>query len=113
MKFVFCDKSDLESDIITNVLYTEKIPYKVKSKEIHACFYDEEEDYCECMVKTVYDIFVDTDLEHYDFVKAISEQKIMERVKLEFCYMKKARKRNVPRIYKKGITNTNSRNQSK
>ena len=108
MKFVFCNKSELETDIITNVLYTEKIPYKVKSKKVHACFVDEEEDYCDCMVQTVYDIFVNTDLDHFDFVKEISERKIMDRVKLEFCYMKKARKRNVQRIHKKGITNTNS-----
>ena len=44
MKFVFCDKSDLETDIITNVLYTEKIPYKLKSKKVHCCFIDEEEE---------------------------------------------------------------------
>ena len=112
MKFVFCDKSDLEADIITNVLYTEKIPYKLKSKKVHCCFIDEEEEDCECVVKTVYDIYTDTDLEHYDFVKEISERKIMERVKLEFCYMRKARKPNVPRVHKKSITNTNSKDKS-
>lgn len=112
MKFVFLEKSDLETDIITNVLYTEKIPYKIKSKEIRACFFDEEEDYCECHVHTVYDIFVDTDLEHFDYIKYISEKKIQERVDLEICYMRKARRNNVSRIHKKDIANTNSRNKS-
>ena len=114
MKFVFCDKSDLETNIITNVLQTEKIPYKVKSKKVHACFYDEEEDDYECMfqVANVYDIFVNTDLEHYDFVKAIAENEIRKIVKLEICYMKQARRRYVQRVHKKSIANPNSRDKS-
>lgn len=115
MKFVFCDKSDLETNIITNVLQTEKIPYKVKSKKVHCYFFDEEEDEDnECMVRVanVYDIFVNTDLEHYDFVKTIAENEIRKIVKLEICYMKQARRRYVQRVHKKSIANTNNRDKS-
>lgn len=113
MKFVFYDKSDLETDIITDILYTEKIPYKIKSKEVDVCFFDEEEEICDCVVKTVYNIYVNTDLDHFDFVNTIAEKKIMERVHLEFCYMKEEKERNVQRVHKKSSTNTNSRNKSK
>lgn len=112
MRFVFCDKSDLETDIITDMLYTEKIPYKVKSKPVYVCFADEEEEDCECIHKTIYDIYVNTDLEHFDFIKVIAEKKIRERVKLELSYLKKAR-RNVQRVHKKSVADTDSKNPSK
>ena len=113
-KFVFCDKSKVEMNIITDVLYDEKIPYKLETKEVkHFCFCDDEEEDDFVFVEEMYNIHCFTDLEHFDFVKHIAYKKINQRIYLERCALKKVSKKNVQRVSKKNTTNTHSKHRSK
>lgn len=114
MKFVFYDKTNDETNIITNILYTEKITYFVKEKIIKSFFFaEEEDDDCAIIVEKLYDIYVYTDLAHFDFVKIVANKKLKEIKKLERCYRKKVNKKNVCGLFKKNLANTNIRNTNK
>ena len=114
MKFVFCDKSKTEMNVITNVLYEEKIPHKIRPYLVKDYFFSEDDDDDDfCIVEEMYNIEVYTDLEHFDFVKAIAYKKIKDRIQLEKCYIKKVSKKHVQRVHKKDITNTDNRNKGK
>lgn len=112
MKFVFYDKSKVEMEIITDVLSEERIPYKIKKYVVKDFIFSENDDDDDddgiCIVEEMYNIEVHTDLEHFDFVKAIAYKKIENRIHLERSYLMKEGKRNVQRVHKKNITNTNS-----
>ena len=110
MKFVFYDKCKVEMEIITDVLAEERIPYKIKKSVVKDFIFSEDDDDDDsiCIVEEMYNIEVHTDLEHFDFVKAIAYKKIENRIHLERSFLKKVGKRNVQRVYKKNITNTNS-----
>lgn len=120
-QFVFCDKSKPEMEIITDVLYSENIRYKIKSFLVKEFIFDEAEDEDNddefedfVIIEEMYNIICFTDLEHFDFVKHLANKKIKDRLNLERCYFKKAAKgKNVSRISKKNTTNTNKGNKSK
>lgn len=112
-EFVFTDKCKVEMDIITDVLDTENIPYKLKKYLIKDIIFCDDEDDDFIMVEELYNIHCFTDLDHFDFVKHIAYKKIEDKVHLERnfllpAYKRKVRKTNVQRVYKKNITNTNS-----
>ena len=113
MKFVFFDKIKTEFNIITDILNQENIPYKIQKKLVNNFFLDDDdEDFV--IVEELYDIHCFTDLKHFEFVKHIADKKIENRLNLERCFWKKARrKKNVQRISKKNITNTNRKNRDK
>lgn len=115
MKFVFCDKSKVEMEIITDVLHEENIMYKTKSKVIKDVFFDEDDEPDFMIVEEVYEIECFTDLEHFDFVKHLAYKRIENRMKLERDYTSKlkVRKNNVQRVSKKNSTNTNNKNRGK
>ena len=110
MKFIFYDKSKVEMNIITDILYEEKISYKIKPYIVKDYFFDEEDF---CIIEELYNIECFTDLEHFDFVKHIAYKKIKNRINLEKCYLKKVSKKYVQRVYQKNTTNTNNRDTSK
>ena len=114
IKFVFFDKTPDETNIIIDVLYEEQIPYFLKRKILKNYFFNEddgEEDFV--IMKELFDIFVFTDLAHFDFVKSVTDKKIKEIEHLEKCYSKKAYKKNVRQLSKKNITNTNNKDKKK
>ena len=110
MEFVFNDKSKIEMNIITDVLYEEKIPYKLKKNILKSVFIDDEDEEDFVIFEELYDIHCFTDLEHFDFVKHIAYKKIEDRIHLERSYLK-VRKKRVQRVSKKNITNTNSKDR--
>ena len=120
-KFVFYNKSEVEMNIITDVLYEEKILYKIKKFIVKDfIFNDDEEDEDFCIIEEMYNIYCFTDLEHFDFVKHVAYNKIENRMKLEKFYMlepyqeeKKVSKKHVQRVSKKNTANTNRKRRSK
>lgn len=94
MKFVFFDKNDLEADIIKEILSQEGIPHITRERTIAFLMSEEDEDEVnDYFVTKSYDIEVRTDLEHFDFIKKLSDKKIAQRKMLERCFSKKSRKR--------------------
>ena len=90
MKFVFLDKNAVETDIITDILSTENIRYKVAEKPVTIISMP--------LMTTeilMYDIEINTTLEYFDFVNRIANRKIKELVKLEKCYAKQVKKRKI------------------
>ena len=75
MKFVFFDQCELCADTITNILETERIPYKLESKQRTP--FDQ----------VLYDISIDTTFEHWLFVQKIAVDKLMPYMKAEKSYM--------------------------
>ena len=113
MTFVFSDKSKVEMEIITDLLHEENIPYKIKRYVMHDFFFEEDEDEDNfVIIEELYEIDCYTDLYHFDFINALANKRIKDRIKLERCFMKKVRKQDVQRIYKKNITNTNNKNRT-
>lgn len=92
-EFVFNDISKVEMNIITDVLESEKIPYKIKKYVTKDYFFDDEDDDDFVIVEELYNVHCFTDLEHFDFVKHIAYKKIENRMNLEKCYLKKVRKK--------------------
>lgn len=119
-QFVFYDKSKVEMETIIEVLTSENITYKIQKFLVKDFIFDEEEDEDFIIVEELYNIICYTDLEHFDFVKYLSIEKIEYKLSLERFYLlppyikgKQGNKKNVSRISKKNITNTNKRNKSK
>ena len=114
MRFVFFEKDLVETNIIIDILSSENISFQTKAIEIEHVFFDDIEEKELIITENLYDIYINTDLEHYDFVKKIADKKIEDRLNLERCYMLKARdKKNVQRVHKKNITDTNTKYRSK
>lgn len=114
MEFIFLNKNDLETDIITTVLIEEKIPFYLKKKVVKTClFSDDIEEDDVMIIEEFYDIHTYTDLNHFDFVKIVANKKIEEIKKLERCFKKKVSKKDVCGLLKKNITNTNNRYKDK
>ena len=115
MEFVFCDKSRIEMDIITDVLVEENIPYKIVTKIIKDYFFDnedeDEEDFM--IIEELYDIHCFTNFEHFEFVKHVGDKRIKQRIHLERSFLKKGSKKSVQRVHKKNTTNTNNKNRNK
>lgn len=89
MKFVFPDKCEIETDIITSILTDEKIPYKIKRNVSENHIENDEEEFV--IVEELFDIICYTDLDHFDYVKYIACQKLINIIKLERCLSKKNR----------------------
>lgn len=114
MEFVFCNKSKMEMDVITDVLHEENISYKIRKKVVENVFFDDEDDEDFVIIEETYEVHCFTDLEHFDFIKTITDEKIKNRIKLERCYIKKAKvRKDVQAISKKDNRDTINRNQSK
>ena len=133
MNFVFCDKCKPEMEIITDVLYSEKIPYKINRFLVKDFIFDDndndteieednennedDEDSGIVIIEEKYDIICFTDLDHFDFIKYLANEKIKKQIYLERNYLLpayvKGKKKRVLRVFKKTITNTNKRNRSK
>ena len=117
MKFIFYDKSAVEMSIITDVLYEEKIPYKIKKYIVKDFIFgdneDDEDDEDFCIIEELYNIEIYTDLEHFDFIKQIADERIKNRINLEKCFLQESEKDNVRQLHKKNTTNTNNRDKSK
>jgi len=90
MKFVFFDKEEMETDIIIEVLRQEKINYKTREKVVQYICFDED---LPPIVEKVYDITINTDLSHFDFIKKITDKRISQRKKLERCFKKRSAKK--------------------
>ena len=75
MKFVFFDQCELCTDTIIDILQTERIPYKVKSKRLSM------------FGQILYDITIDTDLQHWLFVQKIAVDKLTPYMRAEKSYM--------------------------
>lgn len=118
MKFIFYDKSKVEMNIITDVLYEEKIPYKLKKYLVQDFVIesdddDDDEEENICIIEEMYNIEIYTDLAHFDFIKQITDKKIQNRLQLEKCFLQESEKNNVLQLHKKNITNPNNRDKSK
>lgn len=112
MKFVFFDKSNTEADIILRLLIQENMPFYIKRKVTKDIFFGEDDDEDIIICEELFDIHINTDLEHFDYIKSVADKRIENRIYLEKCYLKSSRKgRNVQRLFKKNITNTNRKNR--
>lgn len=111
MKFVFLDKHELEADIITKILAQEKIPFKTKCKLKQlscenncSCDDDKNCENCDGIFIEIYEIASYTDLEHFEFIKAITEKEIENINMLNKCYYKsstKIKKKQLNKIHSK------------
>lgn len=121
MEFVFSDKCKVDMDVITDLLYEEKIPYKINKYIRQDYFFDEDDEEDDIViVEELYNIHCFTDLDHFDFIKHLADKKIADRIKLESFYLmksykkkKEVSKKNVQRIHKKNTANPNSKNRNK
>lgn len=75
MKFVFYNQCELCADTICEILKSENIPYRVKSQ--NNGFFS----------IPIYDISIDTDLEHWLFVQKIAIDKLTPYMRAEKSYM--------------------------
>ena len=79
--FVLYDKTEYEMDIITDILEEENISYKTKR---HV------KEFMDCPIGKafimVYDICVNTNYEHLEFVKFLADKRIKERNHIKNCY---------------------------
>lgn len=74
MIFCFPDNNENEADIIANFLAQENILFKTRERKIPVyCECDEDEP---CDYISIFDIYCNTDLQHFDFVKNITDKKI-------------------------------------
>ena len=89
MKFVFCDISDDEKELLTDLLHSEGIKYTIKREYIEMpCDCDDEN--CECFdVFLNYHVEVYTILEKFEFIKVLFKKKMTEKELLEKCFEKK------------------------
>lgn len=74
MRFVFYDQCELCADTICDILQSERIPYKVKSKRLSM------------FGQILYDISIDTTFEYWLFVQKIAVDKLMPYFKAEKSY---------------------------
>ena len=89
MKFVFCDKSDYEKELLTDLLHSEGIKYRVKREYIEIpCDCDDED--CECFdIFPNYHVEAYTTVEKFEFIKALFKKKLAEKEWLEKCFVAK------------------------
>ena len=85
-KFVFCDISEYEKELLTDLLHSEGIKYVIKREYIEIpCDCDDED--CECFnVFPNYQIEVYTTVEKFEFMKVIFKKKMAEKELLEKCF---------------------------
>lgn len=90
MIFYFNDKNDFEKRIIDDILCEHHIKHKIITNHIP---YDseEEEDFIDEIYIISYDIQVDTSLEMFDYLKWLVDKRIIQVVKLNKCFKKKAK----------------------
>ena len=100
MRFVFFDKTETEMELIVEVLKSENIYYKIERKITHSCFFDIEEEEDFIISEEFYNIICFTDLNHFDFVKKIAEEKIENMYHLEKCYIKSFKRKKKQRAIK-------------
>lgn len=112
MKFVFYEKSKIEAGIIIDILAEEKIPHKIIKKIVESYFFDDEDEEDFLIREEIFDIHCFTDLEHFDFVKYLSDKRIKTKLHLDKCFYKKVRK-GVRQLHKKNITHTDTGNTGK
>ena len=95
MKFIFTDKSDVEKELITELLHSENIKYKIKQEVAEiSCNCDDEE--CECIeFLPIYQIETYTTVEKFEFIKVLFKKKMAEKLMLEKCFRKKFKNRKV------------------
>lgn len=88
MSFNFIDKTEIEADIIANVLQSENIMFKTKRRYIHA-YYDGDNDDFELqnpIIIPIYTITAFTTIEHFEFVKKITEDRMQNIKRLNKCF---------------------------
>lgn len=82
MKFVFNEKSKIETDIITDILVSENIRYKidelVPDLPISIIFFYN--------LPSKYNITIDVSLEKFDFIKKLVSDRVDTLLNLEKCY---------------------------
>lgn len=82
MRFVFNEKSKLEMDIITDILTSENIRYKVEEIKpdipMGVMFFHP--------IPSAYNITIDVSLEKFDFIKKLVNDRAGVLLKLEKCY---------------------------
>ena len=93
MKFVFSDNNEHEANIIANFLNQENISFKTSVRKV-PIFIDYEDDEPYDFVE-IFDITCNTDLEHFDFVKNITNKKIKAIRDLNRIYYTKEVKKRV------------------
>lgn len=88
-KFVFCDISDYEKELLTDLLHSEGIKYIIKREYIEIpCDCDDED--CECFdILPNYHIEVYTTAEKFEFMKVLFKKKMAEKEWLEKCFVAK------------------------
>ena len=114
MEFVFIDKNKVEKELITDILYEEKIPYKISKQKIEHVFFDEIEEEELFYVEEIFDIHINTDLNHYDYLTYLINKKTKQLDILENSFLLKLKEnKNVHKLHKKNITNTDNKYRNK
>ena len=89
--FIFPNNTEAEADIIANFLAQENISFKTKEhREPVFCDCEDDEP---CDYISIYDIICFTDLQHFDFVKAMTDEKIEKRRVLNKLFYSKTAKK--------------------
>lgn len=89
MNFNFVDKTEMEADIIAEVLKSENILFKtIKRNVVAHCVCEDgcEDEYMPPVTIPIYTISVYTTIEHFEFVKKITENRIKNIKMLDRCF---------------------------
>jgi len=89
--FVFPDNTEKEADIIVDFLSEENISFKTKVRKEPIYCDGENDEPCDYI--PIYDIVCFTDLQHFDFVKTITDKKIKNFRALNEIFYSKIGKR--------------------
>ena len=111
MKFIFFNKSIFQTNIIVDYLEQENISYHLEEEIEYNIF--QFGIFCEVEEDVKYNIVCNTDISHFEFIKYLVKNRIKKIKTMKKMYLKKRRGKNVYRVFKKNIANTNKRNKSK
>lgn len=87
MNFIFSDKRKYEANIITNILKSENILFKIRINNTPVY---NEKDY---NFEPLYDIICFTDLVHFNFVSKVANEKIQKIKTLNKIFYSKKKKK--------------------
>lgn len=117
MNFNFIDKTELEADIIAEVLQSENIAFKTKKRYAHA-YYDipngNDCEFASSITIPIYTITAFTTVEHFEFVKKITEERLKNIRLLNRCFYENEDedKDEFFELCEENFTNTNCRHKS-
>lgn len=115
MNFNFIDKTELEADIIAEVLQSENIAFKTKKRYAHAYYDTPNDNGCEfasSITIPIYTITAFTTIEHFEFVKKITEERLKNIKLLNKCFYESEDEDEFFELYQEDFADTNCKHKS-